>query len=118
VTALQDAGAPLSDSMQITGHQAQEHAIATGRMTEEQAQSVHIKIYTHADKARLNTEFPLARIHGWLDRAIQVPLDYARLRKAASIVAEHVVKQANGFKSGWSPLKRTHQEQLRRLHDA
>ena len=111
VTALQDVGTPLSDSMQITGHQAQEHAIATGKLTAEQAQSVHVKVYTHADKARLSTEFPLARIHGWLDRAIQVPLDYPRLSRAAAIVTDHVVKTASGFKSGWSPLNRARVEE-------
>lgn len=116
VTALHDAGAPLSDAMQITGHQAQDHAIATGKMTAEQARSVHLKTYTHSDKARLNTEYPLAKLHHWLDHAIQVPLDYGRLAKAATIVTEHMVRTTDGFRSGWS-LKREHvKEQLGRLN--
>lgn len=119
VTALHDAGAPLSDAMQITGHQAQDHAITTGKMTAEQARSVHVKTYTHSDKARLNTKYPLARLHHWLDHAVQVPLDYRRLAKAASIVTEHVVKTMDGFQSGWSPLKRKHvEEQIGRLNKA
>jgi integrase len=115
VTALQDAGTPLKDSMEITGHQAQQHAIRTGVISAEQAQSVHIRTYTHADKSVLHTEYPLARLKQHLD-AIQVPLDYARLRRAAAIVTEHVVKTADGFKSGWSPLKQAYtDEQLLRL---
>lgn len=116
VTALQDAGTPLADSMQITGHQAQDHAIRTGRISADDAQSVHIKTYTHADKARLSTEYPLARLHQYLDQAVVAPLDYARLRRAADIVTEHLVKTTEGFKSGWSPLKAAHtEEQLQRV---
>ena len=66
--------------MQITGHQAQEHAIATGKVSEQQARGVHVKVYTHADKARLNIDYPIQRIHLWLDKAIQVPREYKRLR--------------------------------------
>lgn len=105
-SALQDAGTPLTDSMQITGHQAQEHAIATGKLSSDQARSVHLKVYTHAEKARLNVEFPIQRIHQWLDNAIQVPLDYDRLRRAADIVTQHVVRSGQRFTSGWSPLNR------------
>lgn len=115
VTALQDASTPLSDSMQITGHQAQEHAIRTGRMTAVQAQSVHVKTYTHADRARLNVEYPLARLQGHLDN-IKMPLDYGKLRRAATVVTNHVVKTAKGFSSGWHTLQEAHtREQLQRL---
>jgi integrase len=116
VTALQRAGTPLTDSMQIAGHQAQEHAIRIGEITAKQAQSVHIRTYTHADRAALNSEYPIERMQRHLDNAIQEPLDYARLRKAAVIVTEHMVKTMEGFKSGWSPLKHAHtDEQLERL---
>ena len=119
VTALQDAGTPLKDSMEIAGHQAQDHAVRTGRISAEQARSEHIRTYTHADKPVLNREYPLARLHQHLDNAIKVPLDYARLRKAAIIVTEHLVKTMDGFKSGWSPLKHAHvEEQIRRLNEA
>lgn len=119
VTALQDAGTPLKDSMEIAGHQAQDHAVRTGRISAEQARSEHIRTYTHADKPVLNRDYPLARLHQHLDNAIQVPLDYARLRKAAFIVTEHVVKTMDGFKSGWSPLKHDHtDEQIGRLNEA
>lgn len=117
VTALQDAGTPLKDSMEITGHQAQDYAVRTGKISAEQAQSVHVLTYTHADKPVVNREHPLARLHQHLDNAIQVPLDYARLRKAAIIVTEHVVKTMDGFKSGWSPLQQDHTDaQIARLN--
>lgn len=44
VSALQDANVPLADAMQITRHQAQDHAVKTGRMTTAQAQSLHVKV--------------------------------------------------------------------------
>jgi hypothetical protein len=119
VTALQAAGTPLKDSMEIAGHQAQEHAVRTGYVTADQAQSVHIRTYTHADKTSLNNVYPLARLRQHLDSAIKVPLDYGRLSKAAAIVTEHVVKTMKGFESGWSPLKQPHaNEQLERLSRA
>jgi len=49
-------------------------------VSEQQARGVHVKVYTHADKARLNIDYPIQRIHLWLDKAIQVPLEYKRLR--------------------------------------
>jgi len=115
VSALQDAGVPLTDSMQITGHQAQEHAVKTGRMTQTQSQSVHIKVYTHADKARLNVEYPLARLKDYLDRSVNIGLEYATLAQAAAIVSEHTIRSGTGFASGWSALGRQHERLLARL---
>lgn len=116
VTALQDCGTPLLDSMQITGHQAQDHAIKTGVITAQQARSVHLKVYTHADKARLNVEYPLSRLKEHLDRSIVVPLDYNRLSKAAAVVLKNTRKKADGFKSGWAPqLTEYTEEQIQRL---
>lgn len=118
VTALQDAGTPLKDSMEIAGHQAQEHAVRIGMISRQQAESVHLRTYTHADKPVLNREYPLARLQQHLDAAIDAPLDYARLRKAAAIVTEHVSKTKDGFKSGWSSLKLGHAgRQLQRLSE-
>lgn len=116
VTALQDCGTPLLDSMQIAGHQAQDHAIRSGVITVQQARSVHLKVYTHGDKARLNVEYPLARLKEHLDRSIVVPLDYERLAKAATVVLEHTRKDAEGFKSGWAPqLAEYTKEQIQRI---
>jgi integrase len=116
VTALQDCGTPLLDSMQITGHQAQDHAVKTGMLSEQQARSVHLKTYTHADKARLNVEYPLSRLKDHLDRSIDVPLDYSTLAKAAAIVLEHTRKDAEGFHSGWKQQRMDYTEaQLERL---
>lgn len=114
VSALQDSNVPLADAMQITGHQAQEHAVATGRMSVAQAQSVHIKTYVHSDKARLNVEYPLARLKGHLDR-LSIGLDYLALRQAADIVRENTVQTTCGFESGWSSLGAGHEELMRRM---
>ncbi len=59
VTALQDAGVPLGQAMQIVGHEAQSHAVKTGMISQPQARSVHLAVYTHADLERLGTQFPL-----------------------------------------------------------
>lgn len=113
VSALQDGNVPLADAMQITGHQAQEHAVATGRMSVAQAQSVHIKTYVHSDKARLNVEYPLARLKGHLDR-LNIGIDYTALRRAADIVREKTVRTAAGFESGWSSLGAEHEQLMSR----
>jgi integrase len=112
VQALQDNNTPLPDAMQITGHQAQDFAIRSGLMTASQAQSVHISTYTHADKARLNVEYPLERLKQHLDRSVRVDVDYGRLRIAATIVAEQTVQVSDGFKSGWSTLARRRNAEL------
>jgi integrase len=118
VTALHDAGTPLSEAMQITGHQAQEHALRTGKLSASEARSVHLKTYTHADRARMHVEYPLARLKKHLDDSITPPLDYVGLRRAAFIVTEHVVKTAAGFKSGWHKLQRAQaEEQIQRLNE-
>ncbi len=116
VTSLQDGGTPLQDSMQITGHQAQDHAIRTKAVTVAQSRSVHTSTYSHPDKPRLNVDSPLARLKEHLDRCIRVPLDYDSLRRAADIVKEHTVKGPSGFRSGWpsQDLKYT-DVQLKRL---
>lgn len=116
VTALHDHGTPPGDAMQIVGHQAQEHAVRTGSMSAAAAQSVHFDTYMHTDKARLGVDHPLLRLKKHLDRSIVAPLDYARLQKAAAIVSEHLVKASDGFKGGWSSLRRDYTaEQLTRL---
>lgn len=119
VTALQDGQTPLADAMQITGHQAMDHALATQRITAQQAQSVHLDTYTHADVARMNVSCPMARLKGFLDRCIQVELDYSRLKIAAAIVLEHVRTERGKFKSGWPTLRRRHTDSmLERLKSA
>lgn len=116
VTALQDGGTPPHDSMQIVGHAAQDHALKTGQLSTAAARSVHYNGYSHPGQARLNVENPLARLKSHLDRCIQIPLDYARLRLAARIVTEHTVASATEFRSGWSKLKLGHTAaQVRRL---
>lgn len=116
VTALQDGGTPLADSMQLVGHQAQDHALKTGHITAEQARSVHSSVYSHADVERMGVEDPLARLKQHLDRCIRPPIDYPRLMIAAGIVSEHLVPSVEGFRSGWSKLKKPYTEtQLARL---
>lgn len=106
VTALQDGGTGLADSMQIAGHQAMDHALRTGAITPQQARSVHLDVYTHADMVRMSVDHPMLRLKTVLDRCVQVELDYRRLKKAARIVLEHTRKAANGkFESGWPTLR-------------
>lgn len=105
VQALQDNGTPLSDSMQIVGHLAQDHALKSGQLTAKGARSSHLTVYGHAGEVRLNVDNPLARLKGHLDRCIVLPLDYLRLRRAAYVVTRQTVVNAKGkFKSGWSTL--------------
>jgi integrase len=74
ITALQDGETPLADSMQLVGHQAQEHALKTGKVTQEMARSVHLSVYSHADSARLNVNDPMLRLKSHLERCIMAPL--------------------------------------------
>jgi integrase len=105
VQALQDNGTPLSDSMQLVGHLAQDHALKFGQLTAKGARSSHLTVYSHAGEVRLNVDNPLARLKGHLDRCIVLPLDYVRLRRAAYMVTRQTVRKASGkFESGWPML--------------
>lgn len=108
VNAMQDAGVPLSHAMQIAGHQAQEHAVKTRRITEEQARSVHVTVYTRADLARMGQEYPILGLKEALERSVNPRLDYDRLAKAAEIVRDHVKKVGGEFRTGW-PAQRVKQ---------
>jgi integrase len=105
ITVMQDAGVPLAHAMQIAGHEAQDHAVRTKRITEEQARSVHLSVYTHADLDRLGTEYPLLALRQHLERSMNPPIDVPRLKTAAAIVMEHVKKVAGKFRSGWPPQR-------------
>ena len=59
----------------------------------------------------MNVDTPLARLKSHLDRCVEVPLDYARLRLTARIVTQHTVAKAGKFKSGWSKLRVPHTKQ-------
>jgi integrase len=108
VNAMQDAGVPLSHAMQIAGHQAQDHAVKTKRITEEQARSVHVTVYTRADLARMGQEYPILALKEALERSVKPQLDYDRLAKAAEIVRDHVKKVGGKFRTGW-PAQRAKQ---------
>jgi hypothetical protein len=90
--------------MQIVGHMAQEFAMRTGGLTREHSQSVHMKDYLHADRARAGTEHPIERLKLCLERSIQVPLNYPQLALAAKGVLENTTKINGKFASGWSIL--------------
>lgn len=105
ITVMQDAGVPLAHAMQIAGHEAQDHAVRTKRITEEQARSVHLSVYTHADLERLGTEYPLLALRQHLERSMNPPIDVPRLKAAAAIVMEHVKKVGGKFRSGWPPQR-------------
>ena len=107
VNAMQDAGVPLSHAMQIAGHQAQDHAVKTKRITEEQARSVHVTVYTRADLARMGQEYPILALKEALERSVKPQLDYERLAKAAEIVRDHVKKVGGKFRTGWPAQRAT-----------
>ena len=62
ISAMQDAGVPLAHAMQIAGHEAMDHAVRTNQITKEQARSVHLSVYTHADLARLGVDYPILKL--------------------------------------------------------
>jgi len=113
VSAMQDAGVPLAHAMQIVGHEAQDHAIRTGRITPEQARSVHLSVYTHSDLERLGTEYPILALKDALERSIKPPIDYQLLAKAATIVTEHLKKVGGKFRSGWAPQSERYGQEIR-----
>lgn len=112
ISVMQDAGVPLGHAMQIAGHEAQEHAVRTKRVTEAQARSVHLSVYTHAELERLGTEYPLLTLRQHLERSMKPPVDVPRLKKAAAIVLQHVKKAGGKFRSGWPPQRTEYTESL------
>ena len=76
VGAMQDHGVPLSHAMQIVGHEAQELAVKTGKITAAQSRSVHLKVYTHVDLARLGVDYPILALKEALEKSIHPPIDY------------------------------------------
>ena len=116
VTALQDGNTPMAESMQLVGHAAQEHALLTGKVTNQHASSVHTGTYNHPEAPRMNVADPLARLKGHLDRCVTPPLDYRVLRIAADIVERRTVKSQGEFKSGWPKLLTAHTaDQIKKL---
>ena len=112
VSAMQDAGVPLSHAMQIAGHEAQDHAVRTGRITEQQARSVHQSVYTHADLERMGTDYPILALKAALERSIRPPIDYPRLAMAAEIVLEHTKKISGKFRTGWPPQRKAYTAEM------
>jgi integrase len=119
VSALHDAGVNLADAMQICGHEAQTHAIRSGVLTKKQARSVHLRTYTHSAQSRASVNDPVAHHKAELERAVRLPLDYAKLRIAADIVRKHLVRTPDGFEAGWAAQnKRYAKEQVSKLEIA
>lgn len=116
VSALHDAGVSLAEAMQICGHEAMEFRVRNGAMTKKQARSLHLPTYTHPTTPRLDISYPAARLKTEIERSVKLPIDYARLRKAAAIVVEHLRRTPEGFAAGW-PLQnhRYTERQLSRL---
>ncbi|WP_422012751.1 site-specific integrase [Roseateles sp.] len=116
VSALHDAGVSLAEAMQICGHEAMEFRVRAGEMTRKQARSLHLPTYTHPTAPRLNISYPAARLKTEIERSVTLPIDYARLRTAAGIVAEHLRRTPEGFAAGWPLQNRRYTElQLSRL---
>lgn len=116
VTALLDGGTPLHISMQIVGHEAQDHAVRTGLIRPSATRSVHLGTYAHSTEERMGTDSTLQPLKEALERCVQPRIDYARLRIAAQIVREHTRKRGNRFITGWPAQRHTHTEaQLKKL---
>ncbi|APW39527.1 hypothetical protein RD110_21825 [Rhodoferax koreense] len=112
VTALQYGGVPLHVSQQIVGHMAQDHAIKTGELTQEQARSVTFSAYTHTDIPSMTVEDPFKVLKDALEKAVRPPLEYPLLKRAAAIVLQHVRKTHEGFESGWAPQDKQYSRQM------
>ena len=112
VSVMQDAGVPMSIAMQIAGHEAQDHAVRTGLITEQQARSVHQSVYTHADLERMGTDYPILKLKEALDKSIKPPIDYPRLSMAAEIVLEHTRKVGGRFRTGWPPQRQRYTDEM------
>ncbi|MDO8264112.1 MAG: site-specific integrase [Gallionella sp.] len=112
VSALQDAGVPLSHAMQIAGHEAQDHAIKTGRITTEQARSVHLSTYTHADLARLGIQYPILELTSALERSVKPPIDYQMLARAGDLVRELLRNVGGKFVAGWPPQSEKYTQKI------
>lgn len=104
IGAMHDHKVPLAVSMQIAGHEAQQHAVRTGAITQDQADSAH-HIYTGASAERMGSEPPIARYKLALESSIEPGLDIVRLARAAQIVLDHTKKVGNEFRCGWAPQK-------------
>ncbi|KQP16221.1 site-specific integrase [Pseudorhodoferax sp. Leaf265] len=112
ITALQLANVPLLISQQIAGHAAQDHAVRTGAMTREQARSVTMTTYSHADIPSMTMEDPFRVLKQTLEQNLTLPLDYVRLARAAAIVQEHVRKSGVGIEAGWPAQNRAYTQMM------
>ena len=101
VSALLDGGTPVHLSMQIVGHEAQATAVKKELIKESATRSVHLGTYSHPSEVRMGTTRPLQSMKAALERCIQPPIDYTRLRLAAQIVLEHTRKVGKAFTTGW-----------------
>ena len=112
ITAMQDAGVPLSHAMQIAGHEAIEHALKTKKITPEQARSVHVTVYTHAELESMSSEYPILKFKDALERSIKAPIDYEHLAKASKVVIAHVKKVGGEIRAGWPAQDAKYTEEM------
>lgn len=115
VNALMHAGVPLTICQQIVGHMAQDEAVRKGLITQEQARSVTMTVYTHKNMPSMHVADPFRMLKDALEDNFKLPLDYARLKKAADVVLQHVRKDAKsktGFDCGWAPQNLKYTEKM------
>ncbi|WPB57382.1 site-specific integrase [Xylophilus sp. GOD-11R] len=109
VNTLMHVGVPLTIIQQLVGHMAQDVAIRQGLITEEQARSVTLTVYTHQDIPGMNAPDQFDVLKTALETNYKLPLDYRKLKIAADIVLKHVRKDRKsktGFDCGWPPQNR------------
>ncbi|MES2785030.1 MAG: site-specific integrase [Pseudomonadota bacterium] len=111
ISAMADANVHLSIAKQIAGHEAQEFAIRTHRISVAEARSVH-STYIHMTDVRLGVDCPLTKLKSELERSVHLPLDYSRLSLAAKVVSKHLRHVGGEFRAGWPPQRLDYSQKM------
>jgi integrase len=104
VTWLHVRGVPVGDAELIVGHAAQDTHARMSAVAGRPAGRSSTHLNTYVDAAGFSEQnMPLMqRLQQHVDRALDYPLDFERLRAAARIVQEQTVRRTDGkFASGW-----------------
>jgi len=115
ITKMHVDGVPVMDTELIAGHASQDLERASDAARSHGSkpwESVHRRVYIHADQYERNGQALMARLKGHIDRSLDFDLDYAGLQRAARIVLDHVVinGETGKFKSGWHTNAKRHSE--------
>ena len=119
-TRMHVNGVPTGDSEMIVGHAAQDllqRLGAAGSRGTSGRNSTHLGTYVHAEAFEQEGVALQARLKRHLDSALNYALDMRRLRIAAQIVLEHVIRVDRPgsepvFCSGWHTNKRDYAKRM------